>query len=76
MLLEIFFILNLKDETFHCFLFILPTYVIVLFVIPLQSEVVLITGPVKNCSEARAALEKRVQQLEAEKEDRVGVTHA
>ncbi len=34
---------------------------------------VLITGPAKNCTEARVSLEKRVQQLETEKEDRVSI---
>ncbi len=34
---------------------------------------VLITGPAKNCIEARASLEKKVQQLEVEKEDRVSI---
>ncbi len=41
------------------------------FLFCLQSEMVLITGPAKNCTEAKIALEKKVQELEAEKEDRV-----
>ena len=31
----------------------------------------MITGPRKNCDEAKKGLERRLQQLEAEKEERV-----
>ena len=37
----------------------------------LQSDSIVVTGPRKNCEEARHALERRLQQLEAEKEERV-----
>ena len=36
-----------------------------------RSDVIKITGAKKNCEEARAALERRKQQFEAEKEERV-----
>ena len=36
-----------------------------------QSDIVTITGPRKNCDEAKMGLERRLQQLEAEKEERV-----
>ena len=38
-----------------------------------KSDVVTITGPAKNCRDVTKALERRVQQLEAEKEERVCV---
>ena len=41
--------------------------------IHVQSDQIAITGPAKNCKEAERALERRVQQLEAEKEERVCV---
>ncbi len=31
----------------------------------------MLTGPAKNCEEAQLALERKVRQLEAEKEERV-----
>ena len=36
-----------------------------------QSDIITITGPRKNCDEAKKGLERRLQQLEAEKEERV-----
>ena len=33
----------------------------------------MLTGPARNCEEAEKALERKVQQLEAEKEERVRV---
>ena len=38
-----------------------------------QQDTITITGTVKNCEEAREALQRRVKQLDAEKEERVGV---
>ena len=45
------------------------------FVFPpcLQSDKIVLTGPARNCEEAERALERKVQQLEAEKEERVSV---
>ena len=36
-----------------------------------MSDIITITGPARNCEEAEKALGRRVQQLEAEKEERV-----
>ena len=36
-----------------------------------KSDEIIITGPAKNCVEVKKALERRVLQLEAEKEERV-----
>lgn len=38
-----------------------------------QSDAVSLTGPARNCEEAKRALERKVVQLEAEKEERVSV---
>ena len=37
------------------------------------SDIITINGPRKNCEEAKQALERRRQELEAEKEERVRV---
>lgn len=41
------------------------------FLFSFQLDIVTITGPHRNCEEAKKGLERRVQQLEAEKEERV-----
>ena len=38
-----------------------------------RSDIITINGPRKNCEEARQALERRRQELEAEKEEKVSV---
>lgn len=40
----------------------------------LQQNVITVHGPAKNCEGARQALLRKVQQLEAEKEERVSAT--
>lgn len=36
-----------------------------------HSDTITVSGPRRNCEDARQALERRMQQLEAEKEERV-----
>lgn len=38
-----------------------------------QSDKITLTGPARNCEEAERALDRKVQQLEAEKEERVSL---
>jgi predicted PilT family ATPase len=35
-----------------------------------QSDIIIVSGPAKNCEEAKRALERKLQELEAEKEER------